>query len=241
MNDLAGVNIAELFTKIILRNDVAEAWETSTVVLEQGEPALEIDLDRGLAKFKIGDGKHAFKDLPYSTITPDEIQEMIDKAIVADEISSAIIKSISLSSGTNKGTLKFTVNNEVIDNIEVTGLGSAAFTNASDYATAEQGKKADNAMAFKGTVGSLDATVEKLPNIGISKGDTYKAVSSFNIAANASYNGSDLDVYPGDMIIALDENKWINVPSGKTVTEVNTDVLVNGQEELVLNGGLASF
>ena len=60
---MADLNIAEIFTKIILRNDVAEAWATSTLVLEMGEPALEIDLEKGVAKFKIGDGTHNFNEL----------------------------------------------------------------------------------------------------------------------------------------------------------------------------------
>lgn len=51
-------------------------------------------------------------------------------------IKNTYIKVVSLESGTNNGTLKLVVNNIITDNISVTGLGSAAYTNSSAYATA---------------------------------------------------------------------------------------------------------
>ena len=48
-------------TKIQLRRDTSENWETSNPVLSQGEPGLAIDHGRT----KIGDGVKAWKDLPY--------------------------------------------------------------------------------------------------------------------------------------------------------------------------------
>lgn len=55
-------------------------------------------------------------------------------------------QTVKLESGTNNGTLKLTVNGTATDNIAVTNLGSAAFTATSNYATAAQGAKADNAI-----------------------------------------------------------------------------------------------
>lgn len=218
---MAGINIAELFTKIILRNDVAEAWATSTMVLEKGEPALEIDLDKGVAKFKIGDGVRTFNNLPYSTSTPEEIQKMIDDAIEKaggfTGGESTGIQSVTLSSGTKKGTLKITVDDTTVDNIAVTGLGTAAFTDASDYATAEQGAKADRAMSIKGTIGSADATVETIPT-DASIGDTYKAVADLTIAPDISYTGTEIKVVSGDLIIAMADNKWMVISCGAVET-----------------------
>ena len=51
-------------------------------------------------------------------------------------IKNTYIKVVSLESGTNNGTLKLVVNNIITDNISVTGLGSAAYTDSSTYATA---------------------------------------------------------------------------------------------------------
>ena len=264
------VNISELFTKIILRNDTPEAWATSTIVLEKGEPALEIDLEKGIAKFKIGDGKGTFNTLPYSTATPDEVQSMIDTAIknAGGSIGGVdgAVTSVVLATGTKNGTLKLTVNDVTVDNIEVAGLGSAAFTNVSDYATSEQGKKADSAMALKGVIKSIPTTS--------SIGDTYKIDDNITITADISYTGSEVKVVSGDLIVAMADNKWIAISCGAVeeaksltegisatvsggvigsasaanagenmeinITEVNTDYLKLGEKELIINGGSAN-
>lgn len=246
---MADLNIAELFTKIILRNDVAEAWATSTLVLEKGEPALEIDLDKGIAKFKIGDGSRTFNELPYSTSTPEEIQAMIDEAIekaggFTGGGDGSGIKTVKLASGTDNGTLKITVDNTTVDNIAVTGLGSAAFTDASDYATAEQGRKADTAMSLKGTVGSDDATVIDIPT-DAEIGDSYKAVGNLTIPASDSFTGIETKVVPGDVIVAMTDKKWLVISCGaveeaKALTEgISAEVTgaVTGTASTAANAG----
>lgn len=67
------------------------------------------------------------------------------------------VQSVSITSGTNNGTIKLTVNGNATDNIAVKGLGSAAYTASGAYATSAQGAKADAAMpkaggTFTGTV-----------------------------------------------------------------------------------------
>jgi hypothetical protein len=212
-------NITEVLTKLILRNDVASVWEKSDMILEKGEPALEMDLENRVAKFKIGDGSHTFAELPYSTATPAEIQEMIDEAVknIKPE-NPGCINSIALSPGTENGTLKLTVNNITIDNIAVTGLGSAAFTEASDYATAAQGEKADRAMSLMGTVGARGATREFLPVSCSSVGDAYKAVGEFVICPEHSYTDEEVTVAIGDLVVMMDNNKWMIIPSGNDTT-----------------------
>nr|CAI9751477.1 hypothetical protein DGKKSRWO_DGKKSRWO_CDS_0186 [uncultured phage]CAI9752364.1 hypothetical protein CVNMHQAP_CVNMHQAP_CDS_0187 [uncultured phage] len=63
---------------------------------------------------------------------------------------TTFVTDVTLDGGTNNGTLKLTVNGTATDNIEVTGLGSAAYTDSDAYATAAQGVKADNAMPISG-------------------------------------------------------------------------------------------
>lgn len=58
-------------------------------------------------------------------------------------------QNVSLTSGTNNGTVKLTVGSTTIDNIAVKGLGSAAYTNSNTYATAAQGKLADEMNTTK--------------------------------------------------------------------------------------------
>lgn len=77
-------------------------------------------------------------------------------------------QTVKLDSGTDNGTLKLTVGGTATDNIAVTGLGSAAYTASSAYATAAQGTAADNAMpkaggAFTGAVTVLAPTADMNP------------------------------------------------------------------------------
>lgn len=49
--------------------------------------------------------------------------------------AESAVQSVSLASGTNNGTVKITINGKTTDNIAVKGLGSAAYTASSAYAT----------------------------------------------------------------------------------------------------------
>lgn len=62
-------------------------------------------------------------------ITESAIDTKLDAYAKDDEV----VKSVSLASGTNNGTVKLTVNGTATDNIAVTGLGTAAYTSSQDY------------------------------------------------------------------------------------------------------------
>ena len=81
-------------------------------------------------------------------------------------IKNTYIKVVSLGSGTNNGTLKLIVNDIITDNISVTGLGSAAYTDSSAYATA----------AHDHTFASLTSKPETLAGYGIKDGVTSEAL-----------------------------------------------------------------
>ncbi len=53
-------------TKILLRNDTAENWETKNPVLFQGELGVVLSTSEEGRRFKIGDGVTAWKELQYS-------------------------------------------------------------------------------------------------------------------------------------------------------------------------------
>lgn len=65
-------------------------------------------------------------------------------------IENSRLNDIAIVGGTNNGTIKVTKNvngtSSTTDNISVTGLKSAAYTESSAYATSEQGEKADTAI-----------------------------------------------------------------------------------------------
>ena len=94
----------------------------------------------------------------------DTVQTSLDKADTALQSH----QEVALASGTKNGTLKLTVGGTATDNIAVTGLGSAAYTESTAYATAAQGTKADNAMpkaggTFTGAITVQAPTAEMNP------------------------------------------------------------------------------
>lgn len=287
-----------LNTRIILKNDTAANWSTSTLVLLSGEIAIESDT----RKAKIGNGTDVFKDLSYINLTPEEVQTLIEAASHSHDnkdvldattasfttallnklngiannannyslptassstlggvkigtnvgISSGVISvangstsakgvvqltdstsststttaatpnsvksaydlantaktnaataqtaannakatadskigSVALASGTNNGTLKLTVDGTATDNIAVKGLGSAAYTASSAYATAAQGTKADNAMPKAGGTFTGAVTLNADPTAALGAA-TKQYVDSAKTSATSSAN-----------------------------------------------------
>ena len=287
-----------LNTRIILKNDTAANWSTSTLVLLSGEIAIESDT----RKAKIGNGTDVFKDLSYINLTPEEVQTLIEAASHTHDnkdvldattasfttallnklngiannannyslptassstlggvkigtnvgISSGVISvangstsakgvvqltdstsststttaatpnsvksaydlantaktnaataqtaankaqstadskigSVALASGTNNGTLKLTVDGTATDNIAVKGLGSAAYTASSAYATAAQGTKADNAMPKAGGTFTGAVTLNADPTAALGAA-TKQYVDSAKTSATSSAN-----------------------------------------------------
>lgn len=66
-------------TRIILCNDETVNWGTSDKVIMKGEVALEFTGSE--VKIKIGDGVKTFTQLGYATMTPNEINEAVKRAI----------------------------------------------------------------------------------------------------------------------------------------------------------------
>lgn len=66
----------QLKVRIALCAKTAETWASDTTVLLKGELGIESDT----RKVKIGNGTNMFKDLPYATITPEEVQSLISAA-----------------------------------------------------------------------------------------------------------------------------------------------------------------
>lgn len=134
--------------RLALRSDTSANWEKSTLVLLKGEPAIEIT-ESGDFKIKYGDGVKTFPELPYATLTPNEISALI---------TDGSIQSVSLASGTNNGTVKLTVDGKVTDNIAVKGLGSAAYTNSNTYAAASHSHLIANVTGLQTALDGKSAT-----------------------------------------------------------------------------------
>lgn len=165
-----------LNTRITLKADTTANWAASTLVLLKGEQAFEIT-ESGAWKVKVGDGVNTFKDLSYITMTPEEISALI---------ASGSIQTISLTSGTNNGTLKLTVDGVATDNIAVKGLGTAAYTNTGAYATAAQGTLATNAVR-KVATGTANGTISVTTGTGAATNVAVKGLGTAAYTASNAY------------------------------------------------------
>lgn len=182
-----------LNTRIALKSDTTDNWAKSTLVLLKGEQAIEIT-ESGAYKIKIGDGVKTFAELPYATMTPEEISALI---------GDGSVQNVTLASGTNNGTLKLTVDGTTTDNIAVKGLGSAAYTNTSAYATAAQGTLATNAVR-KVVSGTADGTISVTTGTGAATNVAVKGLASAayktagsaqgNVPVNGAALGTTADV-----------------------------------------------
>ena len=124
-------------------------------------------------------------------------------------IKNTYIKVVSLESGTNNGTLKLVVNNIITDNISVTGLGSAAYTNSSAYATANHTH----------TFASLTSKPTTISGYGITDGVTSEAFL-------AHTSNEELHIQTGE------RNTWnskyskpdTGIPKGDLTEELQSDI-----------------
>lgn len=122
------------------------------------------------------------------------LQENIDaeantRKNAVDTLTNSKLDNVTIEGGTNNGTIKVTkhINGQSssVDNIKVTGLGSAAFKESTDFATAEQGKLAESALQEESdpTVPAWAKNAEKpkytAEEVGALPSDT-KFVSSIN-------------------------------------------------------------
>ena len=69
----------EILTKVILRNDSTVNWDTKNPVLDKGEIGFEFTAD-GAVLTKVGDGTTAWKQLGYSGVDEDKINELIGQS-----------------------------------------------------------------------------------------------------------------------------------------------------------------
>lgn len=126
-------------------NAVVKGWADLLAKAQKG-------IDDAAAAKAAADKKYT---LPAAGIPKADLSKEVTDALTKAESS---VQSVALASGTNNGTVKLTVNGTATDNVAVTGLKSAAYTESTEYATAAQGTKADNALPKAG--GSVTGNIE---------------------------------------------------------------------------------
>lgn len=200
-------------TRIVIKNDTAENWGKSTLVLLKCEMAVESDT----GKFKFGDGVHTFSELNYTYLTLDEVHKLV---------SDSALQSISIASGTNNGTIKLTVDGQVTDNIAVKGLGTAAYQPTSAFATAGHSHSAASATANgfmskedKAKLNAIESGAQVNTITGV-KGNSESAYRTGNI------NLTKANIGLGNVDNTADSTK--NVASAAKITTAKTITFTGG-------------
>ena len=191
--------------------------------------------------FKVGDGEHTFNELTWASALAADVYDWAKAAskpsythteVGADKSGAAATAEsnakaytdqkiaeippaaeYTLEPGTNNGTLKLTVDGTANDNIAVTGLKSAAYRESTEFATAAQGTRADNAMPKSGgtatgninfvagytavlgrdPVANMEAATKQYVDTEIGKIDQFK----YTISTNAATTPKDVIWYNG--------------------------------------------
>ena len=103
--------------------------------------------------------------------------------------ADSAVQTVSLASGTNNGTLKLTVNGTATDNIAVKGLGSAAYTASSAYATANH----THSAATTSAAGFMSAT-DKAKLDGIEAGAQANTITGVKGNAESAYRTGQVNI-----------------------------------------------
>lgn len=222
---------------------VVKGWATLLAKAQKGVDDAAAAAAAAQAAQSTADGKYS---KPAGGIPKTDLAEAVQTSLGKADTALQNHQTVTLESGTNNGTVKITVNGTATDNVAVKGLKSAAYTESSDYATAAQGTKADNAMpkaggAFTGAVTVQAPTAEMNPAtkqyvdtaINAVKQFEYQVVTELPTAAQATMGKIYLVAHshnPSDgQPDSYDE--FITVQSGSTYKWErigNTDIDLSG-------------
>ena len=214
--------------RIQLRNDTAENWQNSTVVLLQGEFAVENDT--GL--FKIGNGTDVFKDLKYANKAGETSQELENLKAQIGEIpeGKTIIQMIEEAAASG-GTVTW-------DDIENKPTKVSAFENDANYLTGQS-------LSNYATKADLNAKQDKLTagnNITIVDGVISATGGSGGSSAVESVNGQTgvVNIAASDLITPSSAANKVSIAEDGTL-EVNSltfdKILQSEEDEIILSGG----
>lgn len=206
--------------RIQLKNDTAENWKNSTLVLLPGEFAVENDT--GL--FKIGNGTDVFKDLKYANKAGETSQELEDLKAQIGEIpeGKTIIQMIEEAAASG-GSVTW-------DDIENKPTKVSAFENDANYLT-------EQSLSDYATKTDLDAKQDKLTTgygIQIDENNTISWDGGKELTARVDQHEADIATLKESQLTinTLDHHATLrkveigNVPTGTLVNYGQDEVRV---------------
>lgn len=112
--------------------------------------------------------------------TPHSVKVAYDLANSAKEIANSKISSVSLNTGSTNGTIKLNVNGATGSDIPVKGLGTAAYTNSTEYAISTTGDGVANSAKVSEKLGTVNQGNASTPIY--LEGGVPKAINVLSIA-----------------------------------------------------------
>lgn len=151
--------------RILICNDTTANWGTSDKVLLKGE--MGIEFTSGAPKFKFGNGTDTWAELPYVTMTPEEITTAINNAITVashshsnKSILDAITASFTTALKTNydgaythsqAAHAPSNAQANVIESVKVNGTAQTVTSKAVDITVPTKTSQLTNDSGFKTT------------------------------------------------------------------------------------------
>ena len=168
-----------LNTKVVLRHGALDAFKNANDVLLLGEAAVALDA-RGVGKLVFGDGTTAVKDLPFSTLTPDEINALVSNASA----------NIDIAAGTTAGTIKFSIDGKKSYSADVKVNGWDALVTTANAAMPKAGGAFTGAVTVQAPTADANPATKKYVDDHIAS----DAVQSVEIAAGTADGSVKLTV-----------------------------------------------
>jgi hypothetical protein len=217
-----------VLNRIQIRRGTAtpSASQWTSEVLYAGELGYETDT----GKFKIGDGITAWSSLPYASVIPSELTEIVQDIIGVNIISGS---GISVSYNDSNGNTTISLNNPDIKVSDITDLtASATELNYMDGAVPGSGVAGSSLVLDnnKDLQGLRNLTLEgdlTVNGTTVTINSTTLTVDDKNIELGAISNPTDITADGGGIILKGENDiewKWINSSQSWTSSEnINID------------------
>ena len=183
-----------LNTKVVLRHGAIDAFKNANDVLLLGEAAVALDA-KGVGKLVFGDGTTAVKSLPFSTLTPEEINALVSNASA----------SIDIAAGTTAGTIKFSIDGKKTYSADVKVNGWDTLVKTANDAMPKAGGAFTGAVTVQAPTADMNPATKKYVDDHIAS----DAVQSVAIAAGTA-DGSvkmTVDGVTGDDVVVAGWSK----------------------------------
>ena len=226
---VAGTNIDSITADASAKTITINAKDTTYSSKAAASGGTDVSLVTTGEKYTWNNKQNA---LPTTTITGKVLKSTTTAGTVewADDINT----TYTIDSGDNNGQIKVTPSGGTAYNVDVKGLGAAAYkavdtsvtSGSANLVTSDAVYTAINnlpePMVFKGTLGT-GGTITTLPTASTSEGYTYKVITAGTYASQSAKVGD---------VFVSNGSAWVLIPAGDDVEDTWRNIKVNDTELL---------